>query len=154
MEQELAHAVNASSLALSEALSHKAAGTSEVSRDWECKAAFTQAPWGPATQGVIPSVPQFLSRNMAVEMVLSIKELWAETRAFLDGKAVSEGLESTQSPSRLLPLGVAAGLVWALSPTAGLAAGGGGASGPSECAGPGAAAAAGHPLAGPHCPPC
>uniref|UniRef100_A0A8U8CI49 Diacylglycerol kinase n=1 Tax=Geospiza parvula TaxID=87175 RepID=A0A8U8CI49_GEOPR len=64
-----------------EALSHKAAGASE-----------------------------FLSRNMAVEMVLSIKELWAETRAFLDGKAVSEGLESTQSLSRLLPLGVAAGL--------------------------------------------
>ncbi|XP_008639309.2 PREDICTED: diacylglycerol kinase kappa [Corvus brachyrhynchos] len=31
VEQELAHAVNASSLALSEALSHKAAGTSEVS---------------------------------------------------------------------------------------------------------------------------
>ncbi|NXP94796.1 DGKD kinase, partial [Passerina amoena] len=110
VEQELAHAVNASSLALSEALSHKAAGTSEVSGDWGCKAAFTQAPWGPAAQGVIPSVPQFLSRNMAVEMVLSIKELWAETRAFLDGKAVSEGLESTQSPSRLLPLGLAAGL--------------------------------------------
>uniref|UniRef100_A0A8C3MPB1 Diacylglycerol kinase n=1 Tax=Geospiza parvula TaxID=87175 RepID=A0A8C3MPB1_GEOPR len=68
MEQELAHAVNASSLALR----------------------------------VTPSVPQFLSRNMAVEMVLSIKELWAETRAFLDGKAVSEGLESTQSLSSVL----------------------------------------------------
>uniref|UniRef100_A0A8U8CMA9 Diacylglycerol kinase n=1 Tax=Geospiza parvula TaxID=87175 RepID=A0A8U8CMA9_GEOPR len=47
----------------------------------------------------------------ASEMVLSIKELWAETRAFLDGKAVSEGLESTQSLSRLLPLGVAAGVL-------------------------------------------
>lgn len=32
MEQELAHAVNTSSLALSEALSNKATGTSEVSR--------------------------------------------------------------------------------------------------------------------------
>uniref|UniRef100_A0A8D2PSJ6 Diacylglycerol kinase n=1 Tax=Zosterops lateralis melanops TaxID=1220523 RepID=A0A8D2PSJ6_ZOSLA len=50
VEQELAHAVNASSLALSEALSHKAAGTSEVSK--ECKAAFTQAPWGPVAQGL------------------------------------------------------------------------------------------------------
>lgn len=40
-------------------------------------------------------MPQFLSRNVAVEVVLSIKELWAETRAFLEGKAVSEGLEST-----------------------------------------------------------
>ncbi|NWR62467.1 DGKD kinase, partial [Bucorvus abyssinicus] len=69
VEQELAHAVNTSSLALSEALSNKAAGTSE-----------------------------FLSRNVAVEVVLSIKELYAETRAFLEGKAVSGGLESTPSP--------------------------------------------------------
>lgn len=43
-------------------------------------------------------MPQFLSRNVAVEVVLSIKELWAETRAFLEGKAVSGALESTQSP--------------------------------------------------------
>ncbi|NXJ54702.1 DGKD kinase, partial [Spizaetus tyrannus] len=69
VEQELAHAVNTSSLALSEALSNKAAGTSE-----------------------------FLSRNAAVEVVLSIKELYAETRAFLEGKAVSGGPESTPSP--------------------------------------------------------
>lgn len=55
-------------------------------------------------------MPQFLSRNVAVEVVLSIKELWAETRAFLEGKAVSGGLESTQSPPRLVRLGVAAGL--------------------------------------------
>lgn len=58
VEQELAHAVNASSLALSEALSHKA-GTSEVSKDWESKAAFTQDLWGPAAQGVIPLCPSF-----------------------------------------------------------------------------------------------
>lgn len=45
-----------------------------------------------------------------MEVVLSIKELWAETRAFLEGKAVSERLESTQSSPRLVPLGVAAGL--------------------------------------------
>lgn len=57
VEQELAHAVNASSLALSEALSHKAAGTSEVSK--ECKAAFSQALWGLAAQGVIPLCPSF-----------------------------------------------------------------------------------------------
>lgn len=59
MEQELAHAVNASSLALSEALSHKAAGTSEVSGDRVCKAAFTQAPRGPAAQGAAPLCPSF-----------------------------------------------------------------------------------------------
>ncbi|KAL9837392.1 LOW QUALITY PROTEIN: diacylglycerol kinase delta-like [Geothlypis trichas] len=75
VEQELAHAVNASSLALMEALSHKAAGTSE-----------------------------FLSRNMAVEMVLSIKELWAETRAFLDGKALDspQEEEALQGPLSVL----------------------------------------------------
>ncbi|NXF13458.1 DGKD kinase, partial [Smithornis capensis] len=78
VEQELAHAVNASSLALSEALSNKAAGTSE---------------------GFRLCAPQFLSRNVAVEVVLSIKELYAETRAFLEGKAVSRGLESTQNPT-------------------------------------------------------
>ncbi|NXR36825.1 DGKD kinase, partial [Zosterops hypoxanthus] len=76
VEQELAHAVNASSLALS--------------------------PMGPCCSRGYPSVPQFLSRNMAVEVVLSIKELWAETRAFLEGKTVSEGLESIQSSPRLL----------------------------------------------------
>ncbi|NXN09359.1 DGKD kinase, partial [Indicator maculatus] len=70
VEQELAHAVNTSSLALSEALSNKAAGMSE-----------------------------FLSRNAAVEVVLSIKELYTETRAFLEGKAVSGGPESTLSPA-------------------------------------------------------
>ncbi|KAM6413610.1 diacylglycerol kinase delta-like [Rhynochetos jubatus] len=68
VEQELAHAVNASSLALGEALSGRATGG-----------------------------PEFLSRNAAVEVVLSIRELYAETRAFLEGKAVSEGLQSTPS---------------------------------------------------------
>ncbi|NXQ44636.1 DGKD kinase, partial [Catharus fuscescens] len=85
VEQELAHAVNASSLALREALSPKATGTSEVS---------------------YPSVPQFLSRNVAVEVVLSIKELWAETRAFLEGKAgwvwsLSPQLDSPQEEEAL-----------------------------------------------------
>ncbi|NWW57175.1 DGKD kinase, partial [Ifrita kowaldi] len=92
VEQELAHAVNASSLALSEALSHKAAGTSE-------------APWGPAAQGVTPSVPQFLSRNVAVEVVLSIKELWAETRAFLEGKALDSPQEEEALHGPLSVLG-------------------------------------------------
>ncbi|XP_064374088.1 diacylglycerol kinase kappa isoform X2 [Dromaius novaehollandiae] len=69
MEQELAHAVNTSSLALSETLSNKAAGS-----------------------------PEFLSRNAAVEVVLSIKALYTETRAFLEGKAVSAGSDSTPSP--------------------------------------------------------
>ncbi|XP_039940217.1 diacylglycerol kinase kappa isoform X2 [Hirundo rustica] len=76
VEQELAHAVNASSLALSEALSHKAAGTSE-----------------------------FLSRNMAVEVVLSIKELWAETRAFLEGKALDSPQEEEALHGPLSVLG-------------------------------------------------
>ncbi|NXL65605.1 DGKD kinase, partial [Chordeiles acutipennis] len=67
VEQELAHAVNTSSLALSEALSNKATGTSE---------------------GSPLHAPQFLSRNAAVEVVLSIKELYTETRAFLEGKAL------------------------------------------------------------------
>ncbi|XP_068553768.1 diacylglycerol kinase kappa isoform X3 [Anas acuta] len=69
VEQELAHAVNTSALALSEALSNKAAGAAE-----------------------------FLSRNAAVEVVLSIKALYAETRAFLEGKAVSEGPGTPPSP--------------------------------------------------------
>ncbi|NXA04621.1 DGKD kinase, partial [Sapayoa aenigma] len=69
VEQELAHAVNASSLALN-----------------------------PAAQGLPLCAPQCLSRNVAVEVVLSIKELYAETRAFLEGKAVSRGLGTTQNP--------------------------------------------------------
>ncbi|NWH93881.1 DGKD kinase, partial [Aegithalos caudatus] len=81
VEQELAHAVNASSLALSEALSHKAAGTG------------------------YPSMPQFLSRNMAVEVVLSIKELWSETRAFLEGKALDSPQEEEALHGPLSVLG-------------------------------------------------
>ncbi|NXM20968.1 DGKD kinase, partial [Ploceus nigricollis] len=78
MEQELAHAVNASSLALS--------------------------PMGPCCSRGHPSVPQFLSRNMAVEMVLSIKELWAETRTFLEGKALDspQEEEALQGPLSVL----------------------------------------------------
>ncbi|NXP45506.1 DGKD kinase, partial [Heliornis fulica] len=78
VEQELAHAVNTSSLALSEALSNKASGTSE---------------------GVIPPhAAQFLSRNVAVEVVLSIKELYAETRTFLEGKVVRVGSRAGDGP--------------------------------------------------------
>ncbi|NXE28492.1 DGKH kinase, partial [Ardeotis kori] len=73
VEQELAHAVNTSSLALT-AL-------------------------GPCCSRSHPFMPpQFLSRNAAVEVVLSIKELYTETRAFLEGKVVSGGLENTPSP--------------------------------------------------------
>ncbi|XP_025894914.1 diacylglycerol kinase delta-like isoform X3 [Nothoprocta perdicaria] len=73
MEQELAHAVNTSSLALSEALSSRAAGS-----------------------------PELLSRNAAVEVALSIKALYTETRAFLEGKA----LDSPQEEEALSgPLG-------------------------------------------------
>lgn len=106
MEQELAHAVNTSSLALSEALSNKATGTSEVSRTG-VQTNLPQRPPGPAAQGVTLHAPQFLSRNAAVEVVLSIKELYAETRAFLEGKAVSGGLESTPSPPVAGPMSLA-----------------------------------------------
>ncbi|NXG04891.1 DGKD kinase, partial [Sakesphorus luctuosus] len=84
VEQELAHAVNASSLALSEALSNKAAGTSE---------------------GLPLCAPQFLSRNVAVEVVLSIKELYAETRAFLEGKALDSPQEEEALHGPLSVLG-------------------------------------------------
>ncbi|NXP70574.1 DGKD kinase, partial [Ramphastos sulfuratus] len=70
VEQELAHAVNTSSLALR----------------------------------VTPPCLQFLSRNAAVEVVLSIKELYTETRAFLEGKAVSGGPQSTLSPATEAPM--------------------------------------------------
>uniref|UniRef100_A0A8V5H9F6 Diacylglycerol kinase n=1 Tax=Melopsittacus undulatus TaxID=13146 RepID=A0A8V5H9F6_MELUD len=53
---------------------------------------------GPAAHGLTPPGPQFLSRNVAVEVVLSIKELYTETRAFLEGKAVSGGPVSALSP--------------------------------------------------------
>ncbi|KAM9274473.1 diacylglycerol kinase kappa isoform 10-T10 [Morus bassanus] len=76
VEQELAHAVNTSSLVLGEALSNKAAGTSE-----------------------------FLSRNAAVEVVLSIKELYAETRAFLEGKVLDSPQEEEALHGPLSVLG-------------------------------------------------
>ncbi|XP_074962557.1 diacylglycerol kinase delta-like isoform X3 [Phalacrocorax aristotelis] len=76
VEQELAHAVNTSSLALGEALSSKATGTSE-----------------------------FLSRNAAVEVVLSIKELYAETRAFLEGKVLDSPQEEEALHGPLSMLG-------------------------------------------------
>ncbi|NXX13805.1 DGKD kinase, partial [Podargus strigoides] len=76
VEQELAHAVNTSSLALSEALSNKATGTSE-----------------------------FLSRNAAVEVVLSIKELYTETRMFLEEKALDIWQEEEVLHSPLSMLG-------------------------------------------------
>ncbi|NWH52837.1 DGKD kinase, partial [Fregata magnificens] len=84
VEQELAHAVNTSSLALGEALSNKAAGTSE---------------------GSPLHAPQFLSRNAAVEVVLSIKELYAETRAFLEGKALDSPQEEEALHGPLSVLG-------------------------------------------------
>uniref|UniRef100_A0A8B9SE09 Diacylglycerol kinase n=1 Tax=Apteryx owenii TaxID=8824 RepID=A0A8B9SE09_APTOW len=76
MEQELAHAVNTSSLALSETLSNKAAGS-----------------------------PEFLSRNAAVEVVLSIKALYTETRAFLEGKVLDSPQEEEALHGPLSALG-------------------------------------------------
>ncbi|NXS40977.1 DGKD kinase, partial [Balaeniceps rex] len=75
VEQELAHAVNTSSLALGEAL------------------------------GSPLHAPQFLSRNAAVEVVLSIKELYAETRAFLEGKALDSPQEEEALHGPLSVLG-------------------------------------------------
>lgn len=97
MEQELAHAVNTSALALSEALSNKAAGAAEVSG--RGSGGVSRPPISMPTTPPLPlSPPQFLSRNAAVEVVLSIKALYAETRAFLEGKAVSEGPGTPPSP--------------------------------------------------------
>ncbi|KFQ08570.1 Diacylglycerol kinase delta, partial [Leptosomus discolor] len=80
MEQELAHAVNTSSLALSEALSNKAAGTSE-------------------------GLPLHAPPVSQVEVVLSIKELYAETRAFLEGKALDSPQEEEALHGPLSVLG-------------------------------------------------
>ncbi|XP_042336130.1 diacylglycerol kinase kappa isoform X2 [Sceloporus undulatus] len=65
IEQELAHAVNASSLALSETLPSKSAG---------------------GTSGCGSELFPFLSRSAAVELSASVKALYTETRAFLEGK--------------------------------------------------------------------
>uniref|UniRef100_A0ABM5EWG3 Diacylglycerol kinase n=1 Tax=Pogona vitticeps TaxID=103695 RepID=A0ABM5EWG3_9SAUR len=77
IEQELAHAVNGSSLALSEALASKSNAGS----------------------------PEFLSRTTAVEVSVSIKALYNETRAFLEGKLLDspqqeEGLRNALSAVR------------------------------------------------------
>ncbi|XP_039210865.1 diacylglycerol kinase kappa isoform X3 [Crotalus tigris] len=58
MEQELAHAVNSSSLALSEVLA--------------CKSSS--------------GAPELVSRSTAMEVSVSVKALYAETQAFLEGK--------------------------------------------------------------------
>ncbi|KAF1482468.1 Diacylglycerol kinase delta, partial [Eudyptula minor novaehollandiae] len=76
MEQELAHAVNTSSLALTLLLKRSPL-----------------------------HVPQFLSRNVAVEVVLSIKELYTETRAFLEGKALDSPQEEEALHGPLSVLG-------------------------------------------------
>ncbi|KAF1537599.1 Diacylglycerol kinase delta, partial [Eudyptes schlegeli] len=76
MEQELAHAVNTSSLALTLLL-----------------------------KGSPLHVPQFLSRNVAVEVVLSIKELYTETRAFLEGKTLDSPQEEEALHGPLSVLG-------------------------------------------------
>ncbi|KAF1646163.1 Diacylglycerol kinase delta, partial [Aptenodytes patagonicus] len=76
VEQELAHAVNTSSLALTLLL-----------------------------KGSPLHVPQFLSRNVAVEVVLSIKELYTETRAFLEGKALDSPQEEEALHGPLSVLG-------------------------------------------------
>lgn len=94
VEQELAHAVNTSTSALSDALCNKAAGTPEVSR----VGGSNPHPGRPLALCSPPVPPQFLSRNAAVEVVLSIKALYTETRAFLEGKAVSVGLGTPPSP--------------------------------------------------------
>ncbi|NXW54689.1 DGKD kinase, partial [Eurystomus gularis] len=72
VEQELAHAVNTSSLVL---------------------------------RGHPSICPQFLSRSTAVEVVLSIKELYAETRTFLEGKALDSPQEEEALHGPLSMLG-------------------------------------------------
>ncbi|NXX99743.1 DGKD kinase, partial [Centropus bengalensis] len=104
VEQELAHAVNTSSVALSEALSNKAAGTSEVREG--CGAQDSAGRYGTVPlKGSPLRAPQFLSRNAAVEVVLSIKELYSETRAFLEGKALDSPQEEEALHGPLSVLG-------------------------------------------------
>ncbi|NXN29203.1 DGKD kinase, partial [Nycticryphes semicollaris] len=106
VEQELAHAVNTSSLALSEALSNKSAGISEVSQGWGgVMLPAPGHPIAPPLEGSPLHGPQFLSRNVAVEVVLSIKELYAETRAFLEGKALDSPQEEEALHGPLSVLG-------------------------------------------------
>ncbi|XP_063169562.1 diacylglycerol kinase kappa [Candoia aspera] len=70
MEQELAHAVNSSSLALSEVSSCKSNG----------------------------GAPELVSRSTAMEVSVSVKALYAETRAFLEGR---QQLDSPQQEEAL-----------------------------------------------------
>ncbi|NXC41709.1 DGKH kinase, partial [Penelope pileata] len=99
VEQELAHAVNTSTSALSDALCNKAASTPEVSGGWGGQPLPSRTP-------TPTSVPlQFLSRNAAVEVVLSIKALYAETRAFLEGKALDSPQEEEALQGPLSALG-------------------------------------------------
>ncbi|XP_034637812.1 diacylglycerol kinase delta-like isoform X1 [Trachemys scripta elegans] len=73
MEQELAHAVNACSLALNEALPNKSS-----------------------------SGPEFLSRNAAVDVSVSVKALYTETRAFLEGKLQLDSPQQEEGLQRAL----------------------------------------------------
>ncbi|NWZ99071.1 DGKD kinase, partial [Nesospiza acunhae] len=81
MEQELAHAVNASSLALSEALSHKAAGTSEVKHPKPLKAATSG---GGSRVGYGPCPPQLDSPQEEEALQGPLSVLGQELQRLLD----------------------------------------------------------------------
>nr|XP_033802363.1 diacylglycerol kinase kappa isoform X1 [Geotrypetes seraphini] len=73
IEQELAHVVNSSSLALNEAFPNKS-----------------------------NNCPEGLSRNTAVDLSLSVKALCTETRAFLEGKQQLDSLQEEEGLQCLL----------------------------------------------------
>ncbi|KAL7979624.1 hypothetical protein Chor_004782 [Crotalus horridus] len=89
MEQELAHAVNSSSLALSEVLACKS--SSEAPEPWLLVACLSLS--APADSFLSCWGLQLVSRSTAMEVSVSVKALYAETQAFLEGK---EQLDSPQ----------------------------------------------------------
>lgn len=143
MEQELAHAVNSSSLALSEVLACKSSsGALEVSIRsrpmWAWKdplvglgmlpGCLSLQPWllvaclslsAPADSFLSCRGLQLVSRSTAMEVSVSVKALYAETQAFLEGKQVSAGqkpLVMPVCPTHPLPsLGAKAALLSSLS---------------------------------------
>lgn len=132
MEQELAHAVNSSSLALSEVLACKnSSGAPEVRvgsspmcgvEGLTCglgtlPGCLSPEPWLLVACLSLPAPAdsflscrggglQLISRSTAVEVSVSVKALCTETQAFLEGKQVSTGqklLEVPACPTQPLP---------------------------------------------------
>lgn len=92
VEQELAHAVNATALVLTEA--------KLSSPEVRGRGGGGGCPWtGEASATDLWSLLQCLSRSTAVEIVNSSKVLQAETRMLLDGKLLVPTAAAAISPS-------------------------------------------------------